>query len=115
MKRMATLAMPVAGLALLICPVAQADPTLTPADHIYTKYLSEFGVNFQNRVSLQTMIADGHTTCAMLDESPTPSTWQAAISRLVGGQGNFTQQEAKLTAQAAVNSYCSGHSNLING
>lgn len=114
MKRMAVLMAPLVCLTL-VCPVAQADPTLTPADHIYTKYLSEYGVNYQGRVSLETMIANGHTTCAMLDENPTPATWQAAIGRLVGGQGNFTQQEAKLTAQAAVSSYCSGHNNLIYG
>lgn len=112
MKQMATFAVPFTGLTLLICPVAQGDP-LTPQDSYYTKYLSEYGVNYQGRVSLDTMIEQAHTTCAMLDHNPSPMTWQAAIARLVGGEGNFTQQEAKLTAQAAVNSYCTSHSNLI--
>ncbi|VBA36827.1 hypothetical protein LAUMK13_01357 [Mycobacterium innocens] len=117
-------AVPLVGLAVLTCPVtravafrvafpvAQADP-LSTEDSYYIKWLSENGVNYQGRVSLQTMIAEAHTTCAMLDQSPTPQTYQATVNRLVGGPGNFTQQEAKSTVLAAVNSYCSQHTNLL--
>ncbi|ORB35876.1 hypothetical protein BST40_24660 [Mycobacterium persicum] len=106
------LAVPLVGLALLACPVAQADP-LSTEDSYYTKWLSENGVNYQGRVSLPTMIAEAHTTCAMLDQSPTPQTYQSTVNRLVGGPGNFTQQEARSTVLAAVNSYCSQHTNLL--
>jgi hypothetical protein len=112
MRHLAAFAAPLICL-VLICPVAQADPALSTEDSYYTKWLSEIGVNYQNRVSLQTMIAQAHTTCAMLDQSPTPQTYQAAVQRLVGGPGNFTKQEANGTVQAAVHSYCDGHSNLI--
>ncbi len=109
----ATLVAALAGLVPLICPTAVADPALSYQDEIYTKWLSEIGVNYQNRITTQIMIADAHTTCAMLDQSPTPQSFDAAVSRLVGGAANFTNQEAKLTAQAAANSYCTEHSNLI--
>ncbi|VBA36672.1 hypothetical protein LAUMK191_01511 [Mycobacterium attenuatum] len=120
MRLALTVAVSLAALPLLTCPVASpvvvsishADP-LSTEDSYFTKWLSENGVNYQGRVSLQTMIADAHTTCAMLDQSPTPQTYQAAVSRLVGGPGNFTQQEAKSTVLAAVNSYCSQHGNLL--
>lgn len=120
MRPAQTFAVPLVGLALLTClvtrtvafPVAQADP-LSTEDSYYTKWLSENGVNYQGRVSLQTMIAEAHTTCAMLDQSPTPQTYQSTVNRLVGGPGNFTEQEAKSTVLAAVNSYCSQHTNLL--
>lgn len=111
MTRMAIAA--VAGLMVSICPVAQADPALGIEDANYTKWLSENGVNYQGRVPLQTMIAQAHTTCAMLDQDPTPQGHQATVARLVGGPGNFTQQEAKLTVFSAVNSYCNQHTNLL--
>jgi hypothetical protein len=104
--------MSLAAFSLLIFPVAQADP-LSTEDANYTKWLSENGVNYQGRVALDWMIAQAHTTCAMLDQSPTPATHQATVSRLVGGPGNFTRQEADLTVYSAVNSYCNGHSNLL--
>jgi hypothetical protein len=113
MKRMSALALSLTGLPLLICPVAQGDPSLTMEDSYYTKWLSEIGVNYQNRVSLPIMIGQAHTTCAMLDQSPTPQTYQAAIDRLVGGPGNFTKQEASGTVQAAVHSYCNQYDNLV--
>ncbi|WP_310784930.1 DUF732 domain-containing protein [Mycobacterium sp. Z3061] len=101
------------GMSVLICPVAQADPALGTEDANYTKWLSENGVNYQGRTSLQTMIAQAHTTCAMLDQSPTPQTHQATVSRLVGGPANFSQQEATSIVLSAVNSYCSQHTNLL--
>ncbi|MXO35416.1 DUF732 domain-containing protein [Mycobacterium kansasii] len=123
MRPAQTFAVPLVGLALtcpvtlpvafpVAFPVAQADP-LSTEDSYYTKLLSENGVNYQGRVSPQTMIAEAHTTCAMLDQSPNPQTYQATVNRLVGGPGNFTQQEARSTVLAAVNSYCSQHTNLL--
>jgi len=61
------------------------------------------------------MIADAHTTCAMLDQSPTPQTFDAAVNRLVGGPANFNKKKANGVVQAAIHSYCDGHSNLIHG
>lgn len=113
MKHLSALMVSLSGLFALICPVAQADP-LSTEDAYYTKYLSENGVNYQGRVSLDWMIAQAHTTCGMLDGSPTPATYQATVARLVGGPGNFTQKEAKSTVYSAVSSYCTGHSNLVN-
>jgi hypothetical protein len=60
---------------------------MTQQENNYTKWLSEIGLNYQN-------------------------PYQAAMSRLIGGPGNFTKQEAVGTVQAAVNSYCDSHSNL---
>jgi hypothetical protein len=61
------------------------------------------------------MIAEAHTTCAMLDQSPTPQTFDAAVNRLVGGAAHFNKKEANGVVQAAIHSYCDGHSNLIHG
>lgn len=111
MKRTATAL--VALTWLIICPVAQADPALGAEDANYTKWLSENGVNYQGRVPLQTMIAQAHTTCTMLDQNPTPQGYQATVSRLVGGPANFTQHEAELIVHSAVNSYCGQHTSLL--
>jgi hypothetical protein len=112
MRRIATFVVSAIGLGLTMCPMAQADP-LSYQDSVYTKWLSEIGVNYQNRVTTEMMIAQAHTTCAMLDQNPTPQSYQAAVNRLVGGPGNFTKKEADGTVQAAVHSYCDAHSNLI--
>lgn len=115
MRHTATLAVALTGLVVLICPVARADPTLSYQDAIYTKWLSEIGVNYQNRATTQTMIAEAHTTCAMLDQSPAPQTFDAAVNRLVGGSANFNKKEANGIVQAAIDTYCDGHRNLIHG
>ena len=103
------------GLVVLVVPAAHADPSLSHDNAIYTKCLSEIGVNHQNRTTTQTMIADAHTTCAMLDQSPTPQTYDAAVNRLVGGPANLNKNEANGVVQAPIHSYCDGHSNLIHG
>ena len=115
MRYSATFAAALVGLVTLVLPAARADPSLTHQDEIYTKWLSEIGVNYQNRTTTQTMIADAHTTCAMLDQKPTPQSFDAAVNRLVGGPANFNKKEANGIVQAAINSYCDGHSNLIHG
>lgn len=114
MKHGAALVGSLAGPILVICPGAQADP-MTLQDHNYTKWLSESGVNYQGRVSTQWMIDQAHTTCSMLDQDPTPATYQATMARLVGGPGNFTQQEAKSTVYAAIQTYCHNHISLVFG
>ena len=53
MRRGAMFAALLTGLALAMCPVAQAEPT---ADDWYTKALSGNGVNYQDRVSLEELI-----------------------------------------------------------
>lgn len=115
MRLTATFAAALAGLVLLICPTALADPALSYQDEVYTKWLSEIGVNYQNRTTTQMMIADAHTTCAMLDQSPTPQSFDAAVQRLVGGAANLNKKEGNGIVQAAIHSYCDGHSNLIHG
>lgn len=115
MRHIATFVVALIGMVTLGLPVAHADPSLGPQDAIYTKWLSEIGVNYQNRVSTQTMIAEAHTTCAMLDQSPTPQTFDAAVNRLLGGSANFNKKEANGVVQAAIQSYCEGHHNLIHG
>jgi hypothetical protein len=112
---MATFVVVWLGLVVLVLPAVHADPGLSGQDAIYTKWLSELRVVYQDRVSTQTMIAEAHTTCAMLDQSPTPQTFDAAVNRLVGGSTNFNKKEANGVAQAAIHSYCEGHHNLIHG
>ncbi len=115
MRHIATFVVTLIGMVTLGLSAAHADPSLSPQDAIYTKWLSEIGVDYQNRVSTQTMIAEAHTTCAMLDQSPTPQTFDAAVNRLVGGSANFNKKEANGVVQAAIQSYCEGHHNLIHG
>ncbi len=112
MRHITVLAGSLTGLVLVMCPLAQAAP-MTLEDHYYTKWLSESGVNYQGRVTTQWMIDQAHTTCAMLDQNPTQAGYQATISRLVGGPGNFTQQEASLTVYSAIQTYCHDHINLV--
>jgi hypothetical protein len=115
MRRIATFVVASIGLIMLALPAAHADPGLSGQDAIYTKWLTSIGVIYQDRVSTQTMIAEAHTTCAMLDQSPTPQTFDAAVNRLVGGSANFNKKDANGVVQAAIHSYCDGHSNLIHG
>ena len=115
MRHIATFAVALIGSIMLALPAVHADPSLSPQDAIYTKWLSELRVIYQDRVSTQTMIAEAHTTCAMLDQSPTPQTFDAAVNRLIGGSANFDKKEANGVVQAAIQSYCEGHHNLIHG
>ena len=115
MRHMATFVVALIALVMPALPAARADPGLGPQDAIYTKWLTVIGVNYQNRVSTQTMIAEAHTTCAMLDQSPNPQTFDAAVNRLIGGAANFNKKEANGVVQAAIQSYCEGHHNLIHG
>jgi hypothetical protein len=46
---------------------------------------------------------------------PTPQTFDAAVNRLIGGAADFNKEEANGVVQAAIQSYCEGHQNLIHG
>jgi hypothetical protein len=45
MRHIATFAVSLTGLVLLICPVAGADPSLSPQDYNFGKYLAQAGVS----------------------------------------------------------------------
>jgi len=112
MRRIATFTALAVGLVLMLCPVAQADPTLSPEDANFGKYLAQAGINNSSHVPLQTLIAEGHTTCAMLDQSATTEQWHAAVDRIAAGPGNFSKADARTIGQAGVNSYCRNYSQL---
>jgi hypothetical protein len=112
MRRTATFAALAIGLVLMLRPVAQADPTLSPEDANFGKYLAQAGINNPSHVPLQTLIAEAHTTCAMLDQSATTEQWHAAVDRIAAGPGNFSKADAKTIGQAGVNSYCRNYSQL---
>jgi Protein of unknown function (DUF732) len=89
----ATFAVPATVLALTLCPVVQADPNWTTEDWNYTKYLSEYGVNYQGRVTTNEMIAKAHSVCDALASNPTKATLVSARDSTVK-QGVLTQDEA---------------------
>jgi hypothetical protein len=101
MRFAATLAVPVTGLALILCPVAQADPEWTTEDWNYTKYLSGNGVNYQARITTNEMIEKAHFVCYALEENPTPPGLVSARDSLVK-QGILTQDEATKVAYSAI-------------
>jgi len=73
MRFVTTLVVPLTGLALSLCPVAQADPEWTHEDWNYTKYLSEYGVNYQARITTNEMIEKAHSVCDALERNPSQS------------------------------------------
>jgi hypothetical protein len=79
-KRIATFAASLTGLAVSICPAAPADPSLSPEDANFGKYIAQAGI--------------------------TTEQWHAAGDRIVAGPGNFTKADARTIGQAGVNSYC---------
>jgi hypothetical protein len=105
MRFAATLVVPLTGLALSLCPVAQADPEWTPEDWNYTKYLSEYGVNYQGRITTDEMMAKAHFVCDSVAEDSTQQRLVSARDSLVK-QGILTQDEATKVSYAAVTVYC---------
>jgi hypothetical protein len=105
MRFAATLAVPVTGLAMILCPVAQADPERTIEDWNYTKYLSEYGVNYQARITTNEMIEKAHFVCDALNENPTRPAFVSARDALVK-QGILTQDEVTKVSNSAVSVYC---------
>ncbi|AYE94909.1 DUF732 domain-containing protein [Mycobacterium paragordonae] len=114
MRHLATLAASVSVLAVLICPVAQADPNLSPEDANFGKYLAQAGINNQSHVPLQVLIGEAHAACAMLDQSPTTEQWHAAVDMIAAGPGSFSKTDARTIGQAGVNSYCRNYTQLSN-
>src|ERR1700757_2469036 len=112
MKRIATFAASLTGLVVLSSPAAQADPNLSPEDANFGKYIAQAGISNPSHVPLQTLIAEAHTTCGMLDQSATPEQWHAAVDRIVAGPGNFSKADARTIGQAGVNSYCRKYTEL---
>ena len=109
MRRGAMCAALLTGLALAMCPVAQAEPT---ADDWYTKALSGNGVNYQDRVSLEELISEAQMICAALDKSPGNSTYQAAVDSIVA-KGVFTPEEADGIGSSAIAAYCPDHNGSL--
>jgi hypothetical protein len=105
MRFAATLVVPLTGLAVILCPVAQADPEWTTEDWNYTKYLSEYGVNYQGRITTNEMMAEAHFVCDALGENPTQPALVSARDALVK-QGILTQDEATKVSYSAVTVYC---------
>jgi Protein of unknown function (DUF732) len=105
MRFAATLGVPLTGLALILCPVGQADPNWTPEDWNYTKWLSEYGVNYQGRVTTNEMIAKAHIVCDALGQNPTTAALVSARDSIVK-QGVLTQDEATKTSYSAISAYC---------
>jgi hypothetical protein len=105
MRFAATLAVPLTGLALILCPVAQADPEWTTEDWNFTKYLSEYGVNYQGRITTNEMMAKAHFVCDSLEGNPTQQGLVSARDSLVK-QGILTQDEATKVSYASVSVYC---------
>lgn len=105
MRFAVTLVVPLTGLALSMCPVAHADPEWTTEDWNYTKYLSEYGVNYQSRITTNEMIEKAHFVCDSLEENSTQPALVSARDALVK-QGILTQDEATKVSYAAVSVYC---------
>ena len=105
MRSAATLAIPLTGLALTLCPVAQADPDWTTEDWNYTKYLTEYGVNYQGRITTNEMMAKANFVCDSIEENPTQQGVVSARDSLVK-QGILTHEEATKVSYSAVTVYC---------
>ena len=111
MRFAAMFAVPLTGLALILCPVAQADPNWTPEDWAYTKWLSEYGVNYQGRVTTNEMMAKAHMVCDALGQNPTTAALVSARDSIVK-QGVLTQDEATKTSYSAISAYCPQFDNV---
>ncbi len=112
MRFAATFAVPLTGLALISCPIAQGDPNWTQEDWYYTKWLSEYGVNYQARITTNEMIEKAHYVCDSLAKDPTKATLVSARDTLVK-EGILTQDEATKTSYAAISTYCPDFQNVI--
>jgi hypothetical protein len=102
MRCAATLAVPLTGLALILCPVAQAD---TNNDGVYDKGLAGELISYQHRVTRDEMIATGHTVCDTIRNNPTTAGVVAARDAIVR-DGIFNQKEAGGIIYAATTAYC---------
>jgi hypothetical protein len=110
MRFAAWFAVPLTGLAFILCPPAQADPSWTPDDWNYTK-LSGYLVNYQGRVTTNEMMAKAHMVCDALEQNATTATLVSARDSIVK-QGVLTQDEATKVSYAAISTYCPQFENL---
>jgi hypothetical protein len=108
MRFAATFAVPLTGLALILCPLAQAD---TDNDGAYEYGLSGNRVIYQNRVTRAEMIATGHSVCANIRNNPTTAGVVAARDAIVKN-GIFSQHEASGIISSATAGYCPEFSKL---
>lgn len=106
MRCAATLAVPLTGVALILCPVAQADPS---PDDWYAKAL---GISFHS-LSWPEMIATGHNVCNNIQSNPTTAGVVAARDSIVNA-GIFSKQEALQILYAATYAYCPDFKDLFN-
>jgi hypothetical protein len=67
--------------------------------------LSEYGVNYQGRITTNEMMAKAHFVCDALEENPTPPALVSARDALAK-QGILTQDEATKVSYSAVSVYC---------
>jgi Protein of unknown function (DUF732) len=111
MRCAATFAVPLTGLALILCPVAQAD---TDNDGVYEYALSSNRVIYQDRVTRDEMLATGHNVCANIRNNPTTAGVVAARDAIVRA-GIFSQKEASGIIQSATTGYCPEFSALYYG
>jgi hypothetical protein len=111
MKCATTFAVPFTGLALILCPVAQAD---TNNDGVYEYALSSNMVSYQHRVTRDEMLATGHSVCDNIRNNPTTAGVVAARDAIVR-DGIFSQKEASGIIQSATTGYCPEFSTLYYG
>jgi hypothetical protein len=109
MRHAPALAVAIAGMALLVSPTAQADPT---PDAIYSKWLSTYSVNYQGRYTFAEMTQEGQRVCALLGEQANATTLKNAQQTLVNQRG-FSTKEANGIIDSAVQSYCHDYSQLV--
>jgi len=105
MRTAAALVIPLTGLGLILCPESQADPEWTQEDWNYTKYLSEYGINYQGRITTNEMFEKAHSVCDALEENPTQQGLVSARDTLTK-EGILTQDETTKVSYAAVSVYC---------
>ena len=110
MRFAATFAVPLTGLALILCPVAKADPS---PDDWYAKGLSGGPVSFHNLTWAQ-MIATGHSVCDAIHNNPTTAGVVAERDAIVKA-GIFSKNEARGIIYAATYAYCPEFTDLYDG
>jgi uncharacterized protein DUF732 len=109
MRPAAIFAVSLTALALTVSPMARAEPS--PEDW-FSKALSGNGVNYQNRVPFEEVVAEGRMVCAELDRSPGHTTYQAAVESIVA-KGVFTEKEADGIGSSAVAAFCPDHNDSL--
>ena len=97
---------------MTLCPVAQADPEWTHQDWNYTKYSSEYGINYRGRLSTNEMFEKAHFVCDSLERNPTQQGLVSARDTLTK-EGILTQDETTKVSYSAVQVYCPQFQDLM--